>query len=249
MSSSPIFKNALCLLNSCGSAGAVKRGRLKIYWLSACKGPNPFSRINLLQILTNNMSKLPISREEAITLLNSMPQLESDMSHYLETEAIMKSLAIKFNDDVEYWAMLGLLHDIDWALTKNDWSKHCIKAVELLKEKGFDEEFIENVQSHGYGYDEIPSLKDKKRTLKIQYCLVAAETLTGIIYAYALLKGKKVSDMDAQGLKKKFKDKRFAANCNRELIKEIELAGLSLDDFFSLSIESIKSIKTQIGLE
>jgi len=195
------------------------------------------------------MNKLPISREEALSFLKTMPQLESDMNHYLETEAIMRSLAVKFNDDVDYWSMLGLLHDVDWALTKNDWSKHCIKAVELLKEKGFDNEFIENVQSHGYGYNEIPLLKDKKRTSRIQYCLVAAETLTGIIFAYALLKGKKIFDMDASGLKKKFKDKRFAANCNRELVKEIELAGLSLEEFFALSIESIKQIKSEIGLE
>ena len=164
------------------------------------------------------MNRLPITREDAIALLRSMPQIESDMTHYLETEAIMKALAEKFGEEIEYWGMLGLLHDVDWALTKNDWREHCIKAVNLLKEKGFDEEFIENVQSHGYGYDEIPLLKDKKRTLKIQHCLIAAETLTGIVYAYALMKGKRISDMNANGLKKKFKDKKFAANCNRELV-------------------------------
>ena len=195
------------------------------------------------------MSGLPISREEAIALLKSMPQLESDMNHYLETEAIMRSLAEKFGDDVEYWSMLGLLHDVDWALTKKDWSEHCIKAAELLKEKGFDDGFIEDVQSHGYGHDEIPLLKDKKRASKIQHCLTAAETLTGIIYAYALMRGKRISDMDAKGLAKKFKDRKFAANCNRELVKEIELVGLSLDSFFDLSIESIKRIKDYIGLE
>ena len=195
------------------------------------------------------MSDLPISREEAVALLKSMSQLDSDMNHYLETEAIMRSLAEKFGDDVEYWGMLGLLHDIDWSLTKDDWSKHSIRAAELLKEKGFDDGFIENVQSHAYGNDEIPLLKDKKRTSRIQHCLTAAETLTGIIYAYALMRGKKISDMDAKGLAKKFKDKRFAANCSRELVKEIELAGLPLDSFFDLSIESIKRIKDRIGLE
>ena len=195
------------------------------------------------------MSSLLISREEAIALLKSMPQLDSDMNHYLETEAIMRSLAEKFGDDIEYWGMLGLLHDIDWSLTKDDWSKHSIRAAELLKEKGFDDGFIENVQSHAYGHDEIPLLKDKKRTSRIQHCLTAAETLTGIIYAYALMRGKRISDMDAKGLAKKFKDKRFAANCSRELVKEIELAGLSLDGFFDLSIESIKRIKDHIGLE
>jgi len=195
------------------------------------------------------VSSLPISREEAIALLKSMPQLDSDMNHYLETEAIMRSLAEKFGDDVEYWGMLGLLHDIDWSLTKDDWSKHSIRAAELLKEKGFDDGFIENVQSHAYGHDEIPLLKDKKRTSRIQHCLTAAETLTGIIYAYALMRGKRISDMDSKGLAKKFKDRKFAANCDRELVKEIGLVGLSLDGFFDLSIESIKRIKDHIGLE
>jgi putative nucleotidyltransferase with HDIG domain len=195
------------------------------------------------------MNRLPVTREEAITFLRSMPQLESDMNHYYETEAIMKALAEKFGEDIEYWGMLGLMHDVDWALTKKDWRDHCIKAAELLREKGFDEDFIENVQSHGYGYDEILYLKDRKRTSKIQHCLIAAETLTGIIYAYALMKGKRISDMDVKGLKKKFKDKGFAANCSRDLVKEIELTGLPLDDFFNISIESVNTIKNQIGLE
>ncbi len=195
------------------------------------------------------MNSLPITREEAIVLLKSMPQANSDMNHYLETEAIMRALAEKFGENIEYWGMLGLLHDVDWALTRNDWREHCIKAVEILKAKGFDDTFIENVQSHGIGYDEIPLLKDKKRNSKIQHCLTAAETLTGIIYAYALMRGKRISEMDAKGLKKKFNDKKFAANCNRELVKEIEPAGLPMDDFFTLSIEAIKKIKDRIGLE
>ena len=195
------------------------------------------------------MNSLPITREEAINLLKNMPQLDSDMNHYLETEAIMRDLAEKFGENIEYWGMLGLLHDVDWALTRNNPEGHCIKAVEILKAKGFDDAFIENLQSHGYGYDAIPLLKDKKRDSKIQHALIAAETFTGIIYAYALLKGKRISDMETKGLKKKFNDKKFAANCNRELVKEIGLTGLSLDDFFTLSIEAIKKIKNQIGLE
>ena len=195
------------------------------------------------------MANLPIDREGAIELLKTMPQEEANWNHYLESEAIMKFLAEKLGEDVEYWSMLGLLHDVDWELTKNDWTGHCIKAVEILKEKGFDEEFIENLQSHGYGYDEIPSLKDKKRTTKIQHALIASETLTGLIYAYALMRGRKIRDMEVKGLKKKFKDKKFAENCKRELIREIEEAGLTLDEFFELSINAIKSIKDEIGLE
>ncbi len=194
------------------------------------------------------MTNLPITREEALGLLKDMPQQESDINHYLETEAIMKALAEKFDENAGYWGMIGLLHDVDWALTRNNREEHCIKAAEILKEKGFDDKFIKIVQSHGYGYNEIPALKDKQRTEKIEYSLIAAETLTGIIYAYALLKGRNISDMDVSGLKKKFKDKKFAANCNRELVKKIEKTGLSLDDFFDISIKAIKSIKEEIGL-
>jgi uncharacterized protein len=194
------------------------------------------------------MASLPMTRDEAVVLLRGMPQAESDMNHYFETEAIMRALAEKFGEDVDYWGMLGLLHDVDWALTKGDWTVHCVKAVEILEGKGFDEKFIENVQSHGYDNDGIPSLKDKKRSSRVQHCLAAAETLTGIIYAYALMKGKRISDMEAKGLKKKFNTKSFAANCSRELVKEIELAGISLDDFFALAIEAVKKIKDQIGL-
>lgn len=192
---------------------------------------------------------LPITRNDAIELLRSLPQFDSDMNHYLETEAIMKSLAKRFGEDVEYWGMVGLLHDVDWALTRNDLNGHCIKAVELLKGRGFDDNFIRIVQSHGYGHDEIPALKEKQRTEKIEHALAAAETLTGIIYAYALMRNKRISDMDAKGLKKKFKDKGFAENCNRELVREIESAGLALDEFFELSINALKEIKEEIGLE
>ena len=74
--------------------------------------------------------------------------------------------SLKLGEDKDYWGMLGLLHDIDWALTRDNNEEHCTKAVEILKEKGFDDGFIEIVQSHGYSYKGIPSLKDKKRTKK-----------------------------------------------------------------------------------
>ena len=194
------------------------------------------------------MNSLPITREEAIALLKSMPQLDSDMNHYLETEAIMRALAERFGEDVEYWGMLGLLHDADWALTRNDVCEHCILAVEMLRAKGFGDAFIEDMQSHGYGCVETPKLQGKGRNSKLQHSLVAAETLTGIIYAYALMRGKKISDMAAKGLKKKFGDKNFAANCNRDRIREIELAGLTLDSFFDLAITAVRAIKGQVGL-
>ena len=192
--------------------------------------------------------KLPINREEALEWLRSMPQQESDMNHYLETEAIMRALARYFSEDEDYWGTLGLLHDVDWAYTCDDWSEHCIKATTMLEQKGFDEKFIRIVQSHAYGHDIIPALKENSRASRIEHCLVAAETLTGIIYAYALMRDGRISDMKAKGLKKKFKDKAFAANCNRELIREIEETGMPLADFFTLSIQAIAEIRQEIGL-
>jgi len=191
---------------------------------------------------------LPMTRDEAVEFLKSMPQKESDMNHYLESEAIMRALAEKFDDDVEYWGMLGLLHDVDWSLTSENRAEHCVKAEELLEGKGFDDEFIQIVQSHAYGMDEIPSLKDKDRAKKVEYALVAAETLTGLIYAYALMRGGRISDMEVKGLKKKFKDKAFAANCRRELMREIEKTGLELPEFFEIAIGALRGIKEEIGL-
>lgn len=189
---------------------------------------------------------LPLTREQALELLKSMPQKESDMNHYLESEAIMKKLAEKFGEDANYWGILGLLHDIDWALTRDNWQEHCSKAEGILKEKGFNPVFIQIIQSHAYGYPEIPNFKDKKRTEKIEHCLAAAETLTGLIHAYALMRGG-ISGMESSGLKKKFKDKAFAAKCSREIIREIE-PYLSLSEFFEVAIKAMQEIKSQIGL-
>jgi len=196
------------------------------------------------------MKKIPISREEAISKLKEMPgQTEQLMGHYIESEAIMRGLARHFREDEEYWGMLGLLHDVDTAYTKDNLSEHCLKARDILSGWGFDSEFIETIQSHVYGLDIVPAFKDKTRDKMIEYALVAAETISGMIYAYALMRGKRISDMKVKGLKKKFKDKTFAAGCDRELIREIEKTGLELSEFFEIAISSMKEIKDDIGLE
>ncbi len=194
------------------------------------------------------MSNLPISREQAWELVKKHTTVKSDFNHYLESEAIMRGLAEKLGEDVEYWGMLGLLHDIDWGITKENILDHLTKAPEILKEAGFDQDFIDIVVSHGYGYD-CAGLKDKKRTEKIQHALAAAETITGLIHTYALMRGGSVSDMLAKGLKKKFKDKAFAAKIDREVIRESEKLGLELGEFFELSIEAIKKIASQVDLK
>lgn len=194
------------------------------------------------------MTSLPITREQALELVKKHNTHEQDLIHFLESEAVMRALAVRLGEDADYWGMLGLLHDVDWGLTKENTQNHLTKAPEILKNAGFDEEFISAVLSHGYGFD-VANLKDKKRTEKIQYALAASETITGLIHAYALMRGNKISDMEAKGLKKKFKDKTFARAVSREIIKECEHLGLELGEFFEIAIEGIKKIKSNIGLE
>jgi len=195
------------------------------------------------------MKKLPLTREQAIELLKKYNQESetSDWNHYLESEAIMGEVAKKLGEDENYFKMLGLLHDVDWGLTKNNTTEHLTKAPEILKQAGFDDEFIELIVSHGCGF-ECAGLKDKSRTKKEEFALAAAETLTGLIHAYARMRENKVSDMEVSGLKKKFKDKAFAAGCNRNIIGECEKIGIPIDEFLGLGIEGLKKIKNEVGL-
>jgi hypothetical protein len=190
---------------------------------------------------------LPILREEAVKLIKKYNQDNQDIVHYLESEAIMREFAARLGENVEYWGMLGLLHDIDWGITKKDPRKHLTKAHEILKQAGFDDEFIQKILSHGYGWD-CAGLKEKKREEEVEHALAAAETITGLIHAYALMRDRKVSDMNVSGLKKKFKDKNFAAGVNRDIILECEKTGLSLDEFMQISINAIKKITKDAGL-
>ena len=189
---------------------------------------------------------LPISRDEALALIKKYNSDTRDIIHYLESEAVMRAVARRLGEDENYYGMMGLLHDLDWGITKDQPQTHLTKTPDILREQCFDEVFIQIIVSHGYGFD-CANLSDKKRTKKIEFILAASETVTGIIHAYALMRGKKISDMDAAGLKKKFKDKKFAEGCHRDIILEIESV-MPLNEFLLIAIESIKKIKDEVGL-
>lgn len=191
------------------------------------------------------MGELPMTREEALKLLESYNKDRPDFIHYLESEAIMGALAKRLGEDEQYWKMLGLLHDVDWGVTKQDPRQHLTKASEILKNAGFDDEFIRIVLSHGFGWD-CAGLKERKRTEKVEYALASAETVTGLIHAYALLR-KGLEGMEVAGLKKKMKDKKFAAGVNRGIIMECEKLGLSLDEFLDTAIRAVQSIAKDVG--
>jgi lysyl-tRNA synthetase, class II len=174
--------------------------------------------------------------------------------HCVESEAIMRALAKHFGENEEQWGIIGLLHDIDWELTKTNTKMHCIKTAEILRENGGTEYLIETIQSHGYGqgfgddYYGPPEFKGKTRNGKIQHALAAAETSTGLIIASTLVQpDKKLSSLKLESLIKKFKSKGFAANCRREIIMECEQIGLTLDEFLKLGLTALQEIHTELG--
>lgn len=195
------------------------------------------------------MENLGLTKQQADELIEKYITDPIIRLHCLESEAIMRALARHFGEDEAAWGIIGLLHDIDWEMTKDDQENHCLKAQEILKNAGASDFLIETVISHGYSNEMIPALFDKKRSTIIQHGLVAAETLTGLIIASALVQPeKKLANVEFKSLKKKFKSKSFASGCRRELIQECEKAGVSLDDFLKLGLEALQGISGKLGL-
>lgn len=161
----------------------------------------------------------------------------------------MRALAAKFGEDPEAWGIIGFLHDIDWEKTKANPAEHCLLAREILQAAGASEFLITTIQSHGWSNDSIPALKAKQRTTTLQYCLAAAETLTGLVVASALVRpDKKLASVSVKSLKDKFKTKSFAAKCDRNIILECEKAGIPLDEFLEIGLTAIQGISGELGL-
>lgn len=162
-------------------------------------------------------------------------------NHCKEVAVIMKALAKEFNEDEEKWYKVGLLHDLDFEFEK-ELTKHGLQTAEMLKKEGYSEEIIHAILSHNEGGLGI------KRESKIDFSLSAADNVSGLIYAYGLMK-KTLEGMEVSGLKKRFKAKGFAAAVRRDLIADIEKTGMTLDKFFEVAIKAMQSISKEIGFE
>lgn len=162
--------------------------------------------------------------EEAFEILKKYVKQESLQKHCLAVAATMKHFAKINNEDEKRWQIIGLLHDIDYELYPDE---HCIKCNEILKNENFDNDFIKSVQSHGYGIVQ-NEVKPEKLMEKILYTI---DELTGLITATALMQpNKTLEEVKLKSVKKKWKDKKFAAKVNRDLIeKGAEDTGLELD--------------------
>ena len=183
-----------------------------------------------------------LKREEALELLKKYNKDPFHIRHGLTVEGVMRWFAneLGYGDEEEFWGQVGLLHDIDFEMWPDE---HCKKAPELLMEGGANEDMIHAVCSHGYGL-----CSDIEPTHEMEKVLFAADELTGLIWAGALMRpSKSTLDMEVSSVKKKFKDKHFAAGCDREVIREgAERLGWELQDLMDKTLKAMQSCEEKI---
>ena len=176
-----------------------------------------------------------LTRDEAMKLLKTYNQEPFHIQHALTVEGVMRWYAndLGYGEDADYWAMVGLLHDIDF----EQWpEQHCVKAQSLLKELDIDEEMIHAVISHGYGI--CIDVAPEKYMEKV---LFAVDELTGLIGAAALMRPTGFEGMEASSVKKKFKDKKFAAGCSRDVIQRgADMLGMELRELIAKTIDAMR---------
>jgi predicted hydrolase (HD superfamily) len=192
-----------------------------------------------------------ITRDEAFALLKQYNQDPFHIRHALTVEAVMKWYAdeLGFEEEAEYWGIVGLLHDIDFERYPEE---HCLKAPELLKDGGVSEDIIHAVCSHGYGITVGNGVTiDVKPEREMEKVLFAADELTGLIWAAALMRpSKSTKDMELKSLKKKFKSKGFAAGCSREVIRRgADQLGWDLEKLLSMTLQAMASSEDAVHAE
>ena len=184
-----------------------------------------------------------MEREKASQLLKKYNKEEFHIRHALTVEAVMRYFAKQYGYDEEFWGLVGLLHDVDFEKYPEE---HCKKAPELLQEIDAGEEMVHAICSHGYGI-----CSDIKPEHEMEKILFAIDELTGLIWAAAKMRpSKSTKDMEVSSLKKKFKDKKFAAGCSRDTIKiGAEQLGWELDELFDKTIQAMRSCEDEIEKE
>jgi len=188
------------------------------------------------------MSKIP-TRDEAFNLLKKYNQNKSLIKHALSVEGVMRFCARKRQADEEKWGIVGLIHDLDYEQFPDE---HCTKTKEILMENNWPEEYIRAVISHGWGI-----CTDVKPESEMEKVLYAIDELTGLVTTTALVRpSKSVMDLKPKSVKKKWKDKRFAAGVDRSIIERgAEMLGLQTSDLIIDTIMGMREVAEQIGLK
>ena len=186
-------------------------------------------------------SKVP-NREEAYQLLTEYNQSDSLIKHALAVEGVMRYFAHKRGEDEEKWGVIGLVHDLDYEQFPEE---HCHKSEEILKEKGWPEEYIRAVVSHGWGL-----CSEVEPQTELEKVLYAIDELTGLVVTTALVRpSRSVMDVKVKSVKKKWNDKRFAAGVDRSVIeKGAQMLGMELTDLIAGTIAGMQEVAEEIGL-
>jgi putative nucleotidyltransferase with HDIG domain len=180
--------------------------------------------------------------DEALSLLKEFNKSESLLKHAYAVEGVMRYMARKRNEDEEKWGIIGLLHDLDYERFPE---QHCGKSKEILSERGWPEEYIRAIVSHGWGI-----CSDIEPQTDLEKVLYAIDELTGLITAVAIIRpSKSVTDLEAKSVMKKWKDKAFAAGVNRAVIeKGTAMLGIELKDSITDTIVGMREVADRIGL-
>ena len=188
------------------------------------------------------MEKHTPTYNEALSLLREFNKSESLLKHAYAVEGVMRYIARKSGEDEEKWGIVGLVHDLDYERFPE---QHCTKSREILEERGWTEEYIRAVVSHGWGI-----CSDTEPQTTLEKTLYAIDELTGLIVATALVRpSKSVNDMKVKSVMKKWKDKSFAAGVNRTIIKNgTEMMGTELSDLINDTIMGMREVSEKIGL-
>ncbi len=183
-----------------------------------------------------------MTREEAFNSVKDNVENENLLKHMLATETIMETLARRLGEDEDEWGLTGLLHDIDVELTEGDMNNHGKLGADLVREMGASEAVVHAILSHNEALG-VP------RETKLDKGLFCADPLTGLITAAALVRpDKKLAGVEAKSVRKRFKEKSFAAGANREQIASCSELGLELDEFIELGLKAMKGIAKDLGL-
>jgi len=189
------------------------------------------------------MKTMTMDRNEAIQLLDQYIKNPNMRKHCLASEAVLKALARHLGEDEEKWGLAGLLHDLDVEMVNADPKIHGLETAKILLEKGVDPDIVEAIRLHN------EEATGQPRTEVFHHALAAGETITGLITATTLVyPDKKLASVKPKSVRKRMKEKAFAASVNRDIIRECEKAGIPLDEFIDISLGAMREISDELGL-
>lgn len=184
-----------------------------------------------------------MTRDHAFELLKNYVKSDKMIIHSLSSEAVLKAIARRLGRDEDKYGLAGLLHDIDVEITNADPKTHGLKSAEILRENNIDDEIIDAISMHN------EEATGTERQTEFQFALAAGETITGLIYATALVyPDRKIENVKYKSVTKRMKEKAFAASVKRENILECEKIGIPLPEFVQISVDAMREISSEIGL-